>query len=411
VGTSLSVSNSTKPQFRVLIVDDEPINLQALANNLSVANYSVTQATNGIEALDLLKSEQAFDLVILDVMMPRLSGYEVCRRLRKDYPRHQLPVIMLTAKNQVTDLVTGFEFGASDYITKPFSKDELLIRIKTHLQLAKTNIAYGRFVPHEFLQLLEKESIVDVQVGDHVQRSMSVLFSDIRDFATLSESMTSQDNFKFINAYLSRMEPIIAEHHGFIDKYIGDAIMALFSGTADDALKAGIAMLKRLADYNQARQKMGRQPIQIGIGINTGSLMLGTVGGYNRMDGSVISDTVNLASRVESLTKNYEVPFLITNHTFLQLRDPDDYAIRLIDRVKVKGKSEIVSVFEVFDADPPELFEGKSVTRTTFEQALSLYNSGSFNEAVKLFQDVLSINPRDKVVGIYLKRCQTLKRD
>jgi class 3 adenylate cyclase len=120
-------------------------------------------------------------------------------------------------------------------------------------KLTQFNEASSRFIPCQFLQFLDKKSIVDVKLGDSVQKEMSVLFADIRDFTTLSESITPEDNFKFINAYLTRMEPVIVAHQGFIDKYIGDAIMALFSGNADDALKAGIAMLHRLAEYNQHR--------------------------------------------------------------------------------------------------------------------------------------------------------------
>ena len=164
--------------------------------------------------------------------------------------------------------------------------------------------AYGRFVPHQFLNLLGYESIIDVNLGDQVQQEMSVLFADIRDFTTLSETMTPQENFNFINAYLSRMEPAITSNNGFIDKYIGDAIMALFSDFADDAVKAGIAMLNILTNYNEDRQRVGYIPIQIGIGINSGSLMLGTVGGKSRMDSTVISDAVNLASHIEGLTKD-----------------------------------------------------------------------------------------------------------
>jgi class 3 adenylate cyclase len=123
-------------------------------------------------------------------------------------------------------------------------------------RLAQLNKAYERFVPHQFLQFLEKSSIIDVELGDQVQLEMSVLFSDIRDFTTLSETMTPEDNFKFINSYLSRMEPVINENKGFIDKYIGDAIMALFSGEADNAVKAGIAMVHRLVEYNQYCTKL-----------------------------------------------------------------------------------------------------------------------------------------------------------
>jgi PAS domain S-box-containing protein len=276
-------------------------------------------------------------------------------------------------------------------------------RIKFTEELFKLNQAFSRFVPRQFLQLLDKESVVDVQLGDQVQQEMSVLFSDIRDFTALSESMTPEENFQFINAYLSRMEPAIIENQGFIDKYIGDAIMALFSAIADDAVKAGIAMLQRLTEYNQHRVNSGYAPIKIGIGINTGCLMLGTVGGQNRMDSTVISDAVNLASRLEGLTKYYGVSLLISQQTLGRLHNPMEYCIRFIEQVKVKGKSKAVAVFEVFDGDKAEIKEGKLATKTFFEEGLWLYYQHSFREAAQRFEEVLRINPRDMVAQIYLK--------
>ena len=274
-------------------------------------------------------------------------------------------------------------------------------------RLAQLNKAYERFVPSQFLKFLDKSSIIDVELGDQVQLEMSVLFSDIRDFTTLSESMTPEDNFRFINSYLSRMEPVINQNNGFIDKYIGDAIMALFSGDANNAVNAGIAMLNRLLEYNQNRANSGYAPIKIGIGINTGSLMLGTVGGQNRMDGTVISDAVNLASRVESLTKNYGVSLLITQETFLRLENPSEYAIRTLDRVKVKGKSESVTVYEVFDADRPEIKDGKLATLQLFAEALAIYSEGKFAEAGRLFAECWHQNQGDGVAKIYWERCQS----
>jgi adenylate cyclase len=266
--------------------------------------------------------------------------------------------------------------------------------------------AYGRFVPHQFLYLLGYESIIDVNLGDQVQEEMSVLFADIRDFTTLSETMTPQENFNFINAYLSRMEPAITSNSGFIDKYIGDAIMALFSNCADDAVKAGIAMLNILTGYNQHRLSVGYIPIQIGIGINTGSLMLGTVGGNSRMDSTVISDAVNLASRIEGLTKNYGVPLLISQATFEKLRNPADYAIRIVDKVQVKGKSQFVTVYEVFDAEPAEVRSAKLENLPIYNEAMLLCDRKEFREAGKLFEECLRTNPIDPVARIYLKRCR-----
>ena len=265
--------------------------------------------------------------------------------------------------------------------------------------------AAARFVPHEFLSFLGYESIVEVQLGAAVQKEMSILFADIRDFTSLSEDMTPEDNFKFINAFLSRMEPAIVDNYGFIDKYIGDEIMALFGGSADDAVRAGVEMITRLNDYNETRQRPGRPPIKIGIGINTGGLMLGIVGGKNRLDSTVISDSVNVASRIENLTKNYGVSLLITHWTFMALEDANQYAIRIIDRVKVKGKSDAVTVYEVFDADLPGIKAGKLITKTTFEYGLMQYYLERYSEAAKLFQECLDRNPQDQVAQIYLERC------
>src|SRR5262249_55024747 len=198
---------------------------------------------------------------------------------------------------------------------------------KTILDLKRTNLSIERFVPQAFLSIVGKPSIVDVELGDNKQEDMSILFSDIRSFTTLSEAMTPDENFAFINDYLERMGPVIRTHNGFIDKYIGDAIMALFAN-ADDALRAGLAMLDALAAFNADRQSAGQPAIAIGVGINTGSLMLGTIGERHRMDGTVISDAVNLAARVESLTKDYREPLLISEYTYQRLANPTVYDVR-----------------------------------------------------------------------------------
>ncbi len=192
VATSMDVvpvDNSADGAFHILIVDDEPVNIQVLNNHLKANNYKVTQAFNGQEALNVLDGNE-FDLILLDVMMPNMSGYEVCAKVREKSPAENLPILMLTAKNQIADLVTGFQFGANDYLTKPFAKDELLTRIKTHIKLSKITNAYGRFVPQDYLKLLNKESILDVKLGDRVSKDMAIFFSDIRSFTSRSEQMT-----------------------------------------------------------------------------------------------------------------------------------------------------------------------------------------------------------------------------
>ncbi len=152
--------------------------------------------------------------------------------------------------------------------------------------------SFARFVPKQFLQHLGKASLLDVRLGEAVQSEISVLFSDLRDFTNLSESMSAPDNFALMNSYLARMEPVIQAHGGFIDKYIGDAVMALFSREAYDAVHAAVAMHQALHAYNDDRHMRGREPLAMGIGIHSGPLMLGTVGSPDRMETTVIGDTV-----------------------------------------------------------------------------------------------------------------------
>jgi len=237
---------------------------------------------------------------------------------------------------------------------------------------------------------------------------MTILFSDIRDFTRISETMRPLEIFDFINNYLGQMEPIILDHHGVIDKYIGDAIMAVFPTCADDAVGGAIAMLKTLNQYNQLLKRATLPQIFIGIGLNTGPMALGTVGGQNRMEGTVLSDAVNLASRLEGLTKIYHTPLLITKHTYLKLADPLRYHIRVIDVVKVKGKTEEVTIYEVYDADPPEMTALKDETREDFEVGFMLYHSGKFADAPPLFEKVLQVNENDKAAQLYLHRCQEM---
>ncbi|MBI4809059.1 MAG: guanylate cyclase [Nitrosomonadales bacterium] len=271
--------------------------------------------------------------------------------------------------------------------------------------LQQTETAYGRLVPHQLLNLLEAKSIVDVKLGDQVERKMTIMFSDIRDFTPLSESMTPAENFEFINSYLSQMEPVISRHHGIIDKYIGDAIMALFEKGADEAVSGAIAMLERLSYYNAGRERAGYAPVQIGIGLNTGVVMIGTVGGINRMDSTVIGDAVNLTARLEEATKTYHAPLIISQNTLYDLADPGKYDIRFLDRIRVKGKSQPLSVYEVFDNNPEELRDSKRQSLAMFEKAVAYYHMQDIAKAVPLLKQCIAIAPEDYPSLIYLERC------
>ncbi|MEI7012732.1 7TM diverse intracellular signaling domain-containing protein [Leptospira licerasiae] len=264
--------------------------------------------------------------------------------------------------------------------------------------------SYARFVPKDFLANLGKDSILDVRLGDQIQKEMAVLFSDIRSFTTLSEQMTPAENFNFINSYLSRMSPIIQRHNGFIDKFIGDAIMALFQRNVIDAVSAGVEMQRYLKEYNEHRHHQGYIPIQIGVGIHSGSLMLGTIGAEERLEGTVISDTVNLASRIESLTKVYGSRIAVSESTIEEVKKDGKFHFRFLDRVKVKGKQRPVSVYEVFDGDEPQYQDLKLKTKESYEKGVKAFYSNSFEDAKQQFENVISIFPDDKATQLYLKR-------
>ena len=382
---------------RILIVDDEPVNLKVLENHLRLQGYVVEKASSGSQALEIIQRSKPFDLVILDIMMPKMSGYEVCQKIRQTYPPSSLPIVLLTAKNRVADLVEGFRAGANDYIPKPFSRDELLSRIRTHLNLCRIHQASGKFVPFEFLRSIGRESITDVCLGDQAEKIVTVLFSDIRDYTTLAETMSPSDNFQFVKSLNGRMGPIIQAQQGFVNQYLGDAIMAIFPGQPTHALRAAVDMQRNLSVYNQERLKRNRKPIQVGIGMHTGPLIMGVIGDERRMDAATISDTVNTASRVESLTKYYGASILLTQDSLSQIEEPGAFHLRYLGQVQVKGKNEPVGILECFDGDSPEQAEKKLTSLDVFQQGLDLYLAKDFSGALNAFQQVLGENPEDRI--------------
>ena len=399
--TPAAVPRARTERFKVLVVDDEPVNVQVLENHLALSDYAVRHASSGPEALALVEKGFMPDLILLDVMMPRMSGFEVCEALRRRYPATELPVVLVTAKDQVQDVVVGFEMGANDYLTKPVAKNELLARIRTHLHVAKMNAATARFVPYEFLSLLGKETLIDIKKGDQVEKNMAILFSDIRSFTTITEKKTPEENFAFINSYMEHMEPAILENGGFIDSFIGDAIMALFEEGGRRGIAAGISMQKRMPAFNELRKKKGEIPIKIGIGVNTGPLMLGTIGGVSQIKCGVIGDSVNLASRIEGMTKMYGAAFLVSEST---REGTEGITFREVDIVQAKGKKEPVTIYEVVDADEDGVRERKLASLPRYAEGLALYRARKFADAEALFAELQKAEPADLVFTLYRDR-------
>lgn len=297
-----------------------------------------------------------------------------------------------------------FLFSQSFLLSQRFSKAFASVEQLSNY-LLQTNDVFSKFVPVEFLEHLNRENALDIRLGDQVQRDMTILFSDIRDFTSLSETMTPSENFNFINSYLKRMNPYIQDNSGFIDKYIGDAIMALFPRNAEDAVRAAVEMCREVKLYNEDRVLKNYRPIQVGFGIHSGSLMLGIIGASSRMDSTVISDSVNLASRLEGLTKEYRVPLIVSESVIRQIENTERFHYRLLDHVNVKGKLNSAVVYHVYDGQDPEEIILLDSIRKDFESGVKSFHSGDYNNAYKFFRKTADLYPGDYPTVLYLQRC------
>jgi len=262
---------------------------------------------------------------------------------------------------------------------------------------------YQRYVPRHLLHLMGAENITEIEIGDYTEQKLTILFTDIRNFTTISEQMSPRKNFEFINRFLESVVPVILNHNGIIDKFIGDAVMALFPGKADQALAAAISMIDAVGEMETPG--IDHIPLELGIGLNTGFVMLGAVGNVDRMEITVIGDSVNLAARLQASTKQYNIPLLIGESTLNALENPEDFHIRFIDRMMVKGKKRPQSIYEVYDNDPAILQQAKSDSVGIFENALAHYHLKNVNHAVLLCTECLERAPQDTVSRFYLDRC------
>jgi adenylate cyclase len=261
--------------------------------------------------------------------------------------------------------------------------------------------ATEKFVPYQFIKSLGHELITDVKLGDQVEKIVTVLFTDIRNYTSLSELMTPEETFGFICLFNARMGPIIRKHNGFINQYLGDSIMAIFPGNASDALLAAIDIQKELQNFNKIRQEKNKPEIQIGVGMHTGPLIMGITGDYDRMDACTISDTVNTASRVESLTKHYKASILLSDASLRQIENTDDFKLRNLGFVQLKGKLSSINVHECFSCDDETELQKKSATLPFFNDGVSFYLNKLFVNANDAFKSVIEIDPDDRTARFF----------
>lgn len=264
--------------------------------------------------------------------------------------------------------------------------------------------AAGKFVPFEFISSLGRDVITDVRLGDQVEKSVTVLFNDIRDYTSLSEQMTPDENFSFICSFNEKMGPVIRSHNGFINQYQGDAIMAIFPNSASDALAAAVEMQKTVEKFNKARMNQSRETIKMGIGLHTGPLIMGITGDNERMAPTTISDTVNTASRIESLTKYYKASIILSDATLQEISHPEDFHLRCLGKVQVKGKQAPVIIHECFSGNSEEEIAKKEKSLPAFNKGMSRYLDKSFSDAIESFNKVISSHPEDRTTEFFIEK-------
>ncbi len=337
----------------LLVVDDIEDNRNILARRLKRLGYSdIRTASNGREAVEMI-AERHFDLVLLDIMMPEMDGYQVLEHLRGEGRLAELPVIMVSALTEIDSVVRCVELGAEDYLTKPFNKTLLKARVGATLekkrlrddvaqQLAVIRSVFGKYVP---------EKVVEAIVEGHghlapQHTTATILFADIESFTTTAESLPPDQVVQMLNEYYPAVIEPIGRHGGIVNQFQGDGMLVTFNVPVEDpdhaanAVKAAVGMQEAMRDRTFAGVRLRSR-----IGINTGPVVAGNVGSGDRVNYTVIGDAVNLAARLEQLNKEHGTRILLSGSTAALLDGKHD--LQPIGNVPIRGKSDSVPIFGV----------------------------------------------------------------
>ncbi len=343
----------------ILIVDDTPENVDVLAGILH-EHYQIKIALNGPKALKIAQSDSAPALVLLDVMMPEMDGYEVCRQLQANEGTRRIPVIFVTAKSEDEDEALGLALGAMDYITKPVRPAIVLARVRTQLALKRSHrrledlsLKLGRYLSRQVYESIF-EGRQDARIGCS-RKKLTVFFSDIVGFANQTEGMESEDVTYILNGYLNRMAGVVLKHGGTLDKFIGDAVLVFFGdpetkGVAEDAVacvRMALEMKEAIGELNREWLAKGiRHGFEVRMGISTGFSTVGNFGSDERMDYTIIGKQVNLANRLQAAAQPGEI--LIGQETWLLVRDV--FLCVAKEPIQVKGFERSIQTHSVICA-------------------------------------------------------------
>lgn len=334
---------------KILIIDDEVDIARLVVEELEAEGFSASFVDNGEEGMELVRKTKP-DLVLLDWKLPDMEGVDACRILKSDDETESIPIIMLTAQSSEKNKIKGFEVGAEDYVTKPFSFGELIARIKSILRRVKKR---EKVVEKEIKKLQKYipkhmvEKILSAKKMEGERRNVTVLLGDISSFTSMSEKMDPEKLRIILNDFFKLLVGIIYKYEGTVDKFIGDAVMALFGAPIaheDDprrAVNVALEMQHKLEEFNE--EKKPDIPIKMRIGINSGMVIAGAVGSDMRMDYTVMGDTVNLTSRLQNVAKPGQI--LITKDTYVRVAE--NFELNKLNAIQVKGKEDRIQIYEV----------------------------------------------------------------
>jgi adenylate cyclase len=350
----------TLVQAYVLVVDDDSVNRLLLSRSLEREGHRFATAEDGRRALELLRAE-SFDVVLLDVLMPEVDGFEVLAQMQADAELRHIPVIMISALEDIESVVRAIEQGAEDYLPKPFNPVLLRARINgcltrkrlDDLERARVRDVFSRFVPEHVVEEVLRRTDDDLRLGG-VTVDGTVMFSDLRDFTSFAESLPADTVIEVLNRYVSEMSDAILDNGGTLVAYMGDGIMAVFgapiemAGHADCALASAREMLhSRLPRFNEWLRENGLgDGFRMGIGLSSGSIMSGTVGSERRLEYTTVGDTTNTASRLEAMTKNTPHSIFIAESTRRSLQNPVEDLV-FVDELEVRGKRSRVRLWTI----------------------------------------------------------------
>ncbi len=326
------MESESERKDRILVVDDSVQNVELLEAYLTSAGYKVFSAYNGQEALEKVPQVNP-DLIMLDIMMPVLGGYEVCKKLKSDEVTRFIPIVMITALRGVEEKIKGLEAGADDFLSKPFNGYELLARVRSLLRIKhlhdeleqKNKLLFNilnRYLVEEVSALILDDPDRYLKLGGE-SRTVTVLFADIRGFTHFSEQHPPDQVVEILNSLFSELTRIVFSHKGTFDKYLGDAIMAFYGAPIsydDDTLRALQTALEMQKVFGQLKEESeDLAELGLGIGLDTGEVVVGNIGSEKVMDYTVIGDTANVAKRLQELAERGQI--LISQNTYQQAGD------------------------------------------------------------------------------------------